>query len=192
MVRHRPHPPGRSSRKSLVDTGVPHPASSRTVHSDDTVMAQRRKRFNAFFVVTIVSNSGYLQLLRSSNAAIDRCRSSGGRIFSRHGRTNFLGLTWQSIDTHHLFGSRFSSGRHARGKYFFSPSSDRVHGHPSSVVSYMVNNLCGRRMSTTIAMELYDETNKHCCDQVSSVPHIRPQGSAHDSSQVTPLPTMRN
>ena len=116
----------------------------------------------------------------------------GGRIFSRHGRTNFLGLHGNLSIPIIYSGAGFHRGG-MRAENIFSPpplTASTVIRRP--VVSYMVNNLCGRRMSTTIAMELYDETNKHCCDQVSSVPHIRLQGSAHDSSQVTPLPKMRN
>ena len=63
----------------------------------------------------------------------------GGRIFSRHGRTNFLGLTWQSIDTH-LVGEQVFIGEACARKIFFLPLlRPRPHGHS------VVNNLCGRR-----------------------------------------------
>ena len=91
----------------------------------------------------------------------------GGRIFSRHGRTNFLGLHGNLSIPIIYSGAGFHRGG-MRAENIFSPpplTASTVIRRP--VVSYMVNNLCGRRMSTTIAMELYDETNKHCCDQVS-------------------------
>ena len=80
----------------------------------------------------------------------------GGRIFSRHGRTNFLGLHGNLSIPIIYSGAGFHRGG-MRAENIFSPpplTASTVIRRP--VVSYMVNNLCGRRMSTTIAMELWN------------------------------------